>query len=219
MTGCWRCPSRSRRPRSAIACVMVASGPRRSRWGSRRAAKPRAPLLECALQGRQELCRADRAEQKGECCGRRLQSIAGHRPRMLQEILIANRRCIISALLHPRAASPVHRLGADRVPSPKFLSFHCGSAQCLATVSGDSVALAGATGASSEQAPRSASSNTMTPSLIAKSPAAAPICRKLPHYASRQVTAAGNLQSSTAQQRRQRGVTNLWKRRSATELS
>jgi hypothetical protein len=37
----------------------------------------------------------------------------------------------------------------------------------LATVSGDSVALAGATGASSEQAPRSASSNTMTPSLIA----------------------------------------------------
>jgi hypothetical protein len=48
----------------------------------------------------------------------------------------------------------------------------------LATVSGDSVALAGATGASSEQAPRSASSNTMTPNLIAKPPAAAPICRK-----------------------------------------
>ena len=37
---------------------------------------------------------------------------------------------------------------------PRFLSFHCGSAQFLRTISANSVALAGATGVESEQATR-----------------------------------------------------------------
>jgi hypothetical protein len=46
------------------------------------------------------------------------------------------------------------------------LSFHCGSAQFLRTISADSVALAGATGGESEQATRNIASKTRTPNFI-----------------------------------------------------
>jgi hypothetical protein len=50
--------------------------------------------------------------------------------------------------------------------NPKFLSFHCGSAQFFATVSADSVAFAGAAGVSPEQAHNSAANRTTNPNRI-----------------------------------------------------
>ena len=50
--------------------------------------------------------------------------------------------------------------------NPRFLSFHCGSAQFFATVSADSVALPGATGVSPEQAHNSAANRTTNPNRI-----------------------------------------------------
>jgi hypothetical protein len=50
------------------------------------------------------------------------------------------------------------------------LSFHCGSAQFFATISGDSVALAGATGVSPEHAHNSAANRTTNPNRIDASP-------------------------------------------------
>jgi hypothetical protein len=52
--------------------------------------------------------------------------------------------------------------------NPKFLSFHCGSAQFFATMSGDSVAFAGATGVPLEHAPNSAANKTTNPNRIGR---------------------------------------------------
>jgi hypothetical protein len=51
--------------------------------------------------------------------------------------------------------------------NPKFLSFHCGSAQFFSTISTDSVALGGATAPESEQAASHTAIATTTLNLIA----------------------------------------------------
>jgi hypothetical protein len=67
-------------------------------------------------------------------------------------------------------ATPAHQLIGRRQTeyhNPKFLSFHCGSAQFFSTIAADSVELVGATGVESEQATSNVASKTRMPNRIA----------------------------------------------------